>query len=99
MLRIPQINSANNRESAVWCAHCVELHRFATTRGPGDRTGSHPWDGSLALVLRSWETTLRAALLLAIALAGAVAVVLALSMAGAGTVFDLLSYIVLRGRI
>lgn len=98
MLRIPQINSANNLEPPVWCVHCAGLRKPDTAYSPGDRN-SHPWDGLLELVLRSWETTLRAALLLGIAFAGATTVVLALSMTGSGTVLDLLYYLVLRGRI
>lgn len=99
MLRIPQINSANNPGSSGWCIHCAELRKLGAPNSSRERANSHPWDDLLEQVLRSWEITLRAALLLVIALAGVVAIVVALGVSGPGSVLDLPYYIVLRGRI
>lgn len=98
MARIPQINSANNPESPDRCVYCAELFNLGTARSPWDRAQGHQWIGLLERVLQSWHVTLRAALLLVIALAVALAIIVVLGTAGPYTVLDLPCYIIRRGR-
>jgi hypothetical protein len=92
MLSVPRINSPNNPESPDRCPCCAEL--FSARQWDG-----HPWVGLAEHVLRSWRMTSRAALLLVIGLAGAVAIVLALGSTGPFTVVDLPYLLLRRGHV
>ena len=76
------INTTKNSNSPDRCFHHSEL--------AGHDTRSNPWPGLAAEVLRSWDTTLRAALLLVIAILGVVAIIVAKCVVAPFAITDLI---------